>query len=180
MLGLTAAAWARVHQAKSISVCDISPTRLHLSEKFGASAIHLWDGSSPDLGNQMQSQNIDPEFDVLFDFSGSPSAIEEACSLGGIGSQIILVGTVFPTHSVAINPETVVRRLQTIKGIHNYGPNDLLAAVDFLQNHSAAFPFQELVTHTFSLRDVNTALNTAQHDKPIRIAIKPSIVDEIC
>ena len=177
MLGLTATAWARVHQAKSISVCDISSTRLDLSKKFGASDIHLWDASDQNLADLMRSQNLDPEFDLLFDFSGSPDAIEEACSLGGIGSQIILVGTVFPTRSVAINPETMVRRLQSIQGIHNYGPNDLLAAVDFLENHSAAFPFQELVTHTFSLRDVNTALDAAQRDKPIRIAIKPTIVD---
>ena len=42
-----------------------------------------------------------------------------------IGGTLILAGTVLPTPSIALDPEAVVRRLLTIRGVHNYAPRDL-------------------------------------------------------
>jgi alcohol dehydrogenase len=85
----------------------------------------------------------------------------------------VFVGAVLPIDSISINPEQVVRRWLSIHGVHNYAPQDLLKAVDFLAAAGERFPLADLVSESFSLTDVNQAIEYAGRQKPIRIAVRP-------
>jgi Zn-dependent alcohol dehydrogenase len=59
----------------------------------------------------------------------------------------------------------------TLAGIHNYRPDHLLKALDFVNETAHEYPFEELITAEFPLDDINEALTAAQDRKNIRVAI---------
>ena len=80
--------------------------------------------------------------DVALELTGAPTAFEAVLPLGArIGGTVILVGSVFPTRAVPIAPEQIVRRCLTVRGMHNYAPRHLGAALEFLAANPA-LPFR--------------------------------------
>lgn len=173
MLGLTAAAYCRAHEAKSVAVCDQDPQRLARAGRFGADALIEWTPTFDELRRRCVDQTGHSGFDLILELSGSPEAVEAACELGDVGGTIVLVGSVMKSRAVQIDPEQIVRRWLTIHGIHNYAPQDLRNAVEFLIANHARFPFGELVERTFELDDVNSAVEFAVQHRPVRIAVLP-------
>ncbi len=85
-----------------------------------------------------------------------------------------------PTPAVAIDPEAIVRRCMSIRGVHNYSAEDLVAAVQFLEQSMTKYPFASLVEKTFPLADTNLAIEFAISHRPVRIAIRPSAYNGNC
>ena len=163
MLGLTASAFASSGQAQEICVVDTDEARLRKAERFGATRL-------ASFGVPLA------EYDVVLEMSGSAAAVSQSIERVSVGGIIVLVGTVSPVGSIEIDPERIVRRLISIHGVHNYRPDDLVSAVHFLAEHHTQFPFTDLVGRTFALSAVADALAYAESDRPIRVAIVPSVV----
>ena len=72
----------------------------------------------------------------------------------------------------SISPETIVRKMLTIRGLHNYSVNDLDNAIKFLERAQTDYPFHELVGETFPLELTLEAFECAHKQRPIRVAIK--------
>ena len=85
----------------------------------------------------------------------------------------MLVGSVFPTPAVPVVPEKIVRQHLTVRGIHNYAPDDLAQSIAFMADHADRFPFASLVAQSFPLRDAEHAMAFALENKPHRVAIVP-------
>ena len=68
--------------------------------------------------------------------------------------------------------EVVVRRLLTIRGIHNYAPRHLASAIRFLANHGNRFPFGEMVSSWFDLADHAMALAEASRPGAGRVGFR--------
>ncbi len=90
-----------------------------------------------------------------------------------IGGHYVLVGAVFPSSPLALDPEAVIRRLLNIHGLHNYTPADLADAVAFLAQHHARYPFAELVTDSFPLAEADRAFQHAIETRALRVAVRP-------
>ena len=90
-----------------------------------------------------------------------------------IGGRLVLVGAVFPDRAMDLTAETIVRRLLRIEGVHNYQPQDLRAAIEFLESVPAESPVRNLVDRTFSLDAVNEAFQFALENRPLRVAVRP-------
>lgn len=172
MLGLTAAAYAKSQKASSVAVCDVHPRRLERARLFGADDAVEWRSDFNDL-QQALLHGQRESFEIVLELSGAPDAVEAAVRLGGVGAKIVLVGSVMKSRPVAVDPESIVRRWLSIHGVHNYGPGDLKAAVAFLEQFGAAYPFAELVEFTYPLAEANAAVETAQRARPFRVAIRP-------
>ncbi len=173
MLGLTAAAFAKSNAAAHVTVCDTNAERLQLSRRFGADSTIEWSNNDEEFSERASACSVDGKFDLILELSGSSEAVETACRLGAIGASVVLVGSVMKSPMVSLDPESIVRRWLCIRGVHNYAPVDLLTAINFLSDSHSRFPFGELVEKTFSLTDVNQAIEFAQNAKPVRIAIRP-------
>lgn len=173
LLGLTATAWCRASGADRILVCDPDAGRREMALRFGADAAVDW---MPDFHRQTdllkRSCGTD-QFDIILELSGHAEAVGEAIAIGDIAAQVVLVGSVVPTPAVPIDPERIVRRWLSIHGVHNYAPVDLQAAVGFLKEHHAVWPFAELCAASFPLDRVNDAVDLALRDRPVRVAICP-------
>jgi alcohol dehydrogenase len=173
MLGLTAAAMAREGGAREVIVADPDRGRLALAARFGATHTAGLSCGEDSLGKTVHWASHGRGVDVAIELSGSPEAIETALPLLGIGARYVLVGAVFPARPVSLPAETIVRRLLRIEGVHNYTPDDLRVAVDFLTAAHARYPFGELVTARFPLAEAAAAFRHAAETRAPRVAVVP-------
>lgn len=185
MLGLTAAAWLSEAQAAAVVVVDVSQERLEQAKLFGAThcvAVEPSDqaqvpsdpaqGSSP-LATVIAEVTGGRGVDIALDFAGSLAAVEAAVVSTRVGGCVLLAGSVFPTLPLSLSPESLVRRMLTIRGLHNYLPSDLDSALQFLERVMSRFPLERLVSKSFSLEQTQAAFEFARDARPVRVAIRP-------
>jgi putative phosphonate catabolism associated alcohol dehydrogenase len=172
MLGLTACALGRTRGAASVIVSDPDPLRREIAQRFGATVCVGSDDTS-ELAQAVAEATAGRGVDAALDFSGATDAMSTGLDLLRTGGRLVLVGAVFPVPALPISPETVIRRMLTIHGLHNYAPVDLADAITFLTDYSDRFPFGELVARTFPLMAVNEAFEYAARERPFRVAIRP-------
>lgn len=160
-LGLIACAMLHEAGAQEIYCCDIDAARASRALDFGASrAVH-----PEELAGE--------ESDVAFEFTGSSAAVSTAMAALRVGGTALLAGTVLPCPTVALDPELVVRRMLTIRGLHNYAPEDLVSATRFLEQRQQSYPLTSLVGEVFPLKAINQAFASASARSGLRIAICP-------
>lgn len=159
MLGLTTCAFAKAAGAREVVVCDVDENRLQLASEFGAT--HL------------VQEFRDMKFDRAIEMSGNEAAVARLIESVDIGGTAVLVGSVSPSKSVPVDPEQIVRRLLTIRGVHNYHPADLETAIRFLSHNQNNFPFHRLVQRSFALSEAEAALQFAEVERPVRVSVRP-------
>ncbi|HLN28818.1 MAG TPA: zinc-binding dehydrogenase [Gemmataceae bacterium] len=172
MLGITACAMARGQGAAEIVCVDPISTRRDRALLFGASRVAAPD----DLAVVVDSTVSTLGFDAVLELSGNPAAFHAAWPRIRLGGTLVLVGSVFPGAPIPLPLEEIVRRHLTIRGIHNYSPRHLLAAVDFLSCHHRRIPFAGLVTHWFPLTSIAPAFAECGQRDAIRIGVYPGDV----
>lgn len=169
MLGLTACAMAKVAGATTVIAADIDANRRQQAFTFGASHA-----VAPDALSELVPQITNGHgVDAVLECSGSPSAFDAALPRMRLGGTIALIGSVFPTAPVPLALEQIVRRNLTLRGIHNYQPAHLQAAVQFLANHHSQFPFASLVSEWLPLSDAPAAVARARESHSVRIGVRP-------
>ncbi|MFF6886081.1 alcohol dehydrogenase catalytic domain-containing protein [Streptomyces sp. NPDC012421] len=160
MLGLTAVAMAREAGCHVIAV-DPEPARRAQALRFGAAEVR-------DAGP------VPEDVDVALELSGHPEGVRTCLRALAVGGTAVLVGSVAPGEPVALDPESVVRGLHSLVGVHNYRAEHLQAAVDFLAARHDAYPFAELVGGTYPLEALDEAVAAARSAVAPRQAILPS------
>ena len=173
MLGLTACAMARAQGAYEVIACDVDAARLAAAERFGATRCVLADDADA-LKGAVAAATDGRGVDLALELSGAAAAMEAGLDLLRIGGRYVLVGAVFPGPAVAVSPESVIRRLLSIHGLHNYTPADLAKAVAFLADNHARYPFADLVAETFPLSEADAAFQHAIQGRAHRVAVRPS------
>jgi alcohol dehydrogenase len=171
VLGLTAAAMARTAGADHVLVSDPEPARRERAALFGATRVLSTD---PDeaaavLGETTHGRGAD----VVLELAGVEASVRAGLGLVRVGGTLVLAGTVLPTPAVPIDPEQVVRRLLTIRGVHNYTPRDLETAIDFLAGPGRSYPFATLVARSFALNEAEQAFAHAHAHPGQRVAVVP-------
>jgi putative phosphonate catabolism associated alcohol dehydrogenase len=159
MLGLTAVAVASSAGA-DVTAVDPDPDRREQALAFGADRVT--EPGAP----------VGP-VDVAVELSGAASAVSACLDALDIGGTLVLAGSVSPGPSVPLDPERIVRRLQTVVGVHNYRPIDLEDAVAFLVRHHTEHPFAELVTGRWRLDELDRALAAAARGGAPRQGVVP-------
>ena len=173
LIGLTICAMATDRGARVV-VVDPDGSRRELASRFGAVATAdpaLAPGVAGSLARALETFDEQPA--VAVDASGSALAVAAAIEAVRIGGACILVGSVFPTDAVPLDPERVVRRLLTLRGVHNYAPRHLIEAARFVEARHTVYPFLELVGATVALSDLDAGIAAAARGRAVRIAVAP-------
>lgn len=168
MLGLSACAMAKEGGARNVIAMDINKERLRFAKNFGVDRIIDSKLSVDEIKLLLPKGKID----VIIDTTGLPSVMETGLELLAIGGRAVWVGAVYGQPATKINAEMIVRNLITIKGLHNYTPNDLGFAIDFIAEHHSKYPFETLVGEEFSLEDLSMGFETANSGKYYRVGVK--------
>ncbi len=182
MLGLTACAMIREKQAKNIVAVDVCNQRLQLAKQFGAThcvqvsqETDLRESVSSALAETGDHELSKRGVDVALEFAGVSAAVNACLPCLRTGGTLVLAGSVFPDKPIELSPEEIVRRILTIRGIHNYRPDDLAAALKFLNHAHRKYPFEKLVSKQFELRDAQEAFEFSCQEKPIRVLVHSAI-----
>jgi putative phosphonate catabolism associated alcohol dehydrogenase len=162
MLGLTAAAMCF---KSNRAIVDREPQRLAAAAAFGNPHPIRW----PEDAEQLAT--LAPRgFDLALELTGANPMAELAVNSVRIGGTVVLAGAVYPTGNLSIDHQRIVRECMTIRGIHNYAPEDLVTAVNFLAAHQLQFPFAEMVAAPQSLERIDEVFADAT---PVRASIVP-------
>lgn len=170
LIGLTASAMAAARGARVV-VVDPDAGRRALALEFGAAAAV----APAPVALQDALRDLDAcEPLAVIEASGARAAVAQAVSTAAVGGVVVLVGSVFPTEPVDLDPELLVRRCLTLRGVHNYPPAALVEAVRFLEAGFERHPFAALVGSVHPLSDLDAAIAAASvPGAPVRIGIDP-------
>lgn len=164
MLGTIACAMAHFEGARQVTAIDTDRKRLETSKLFGAShTFHL---------NEKNHHQQLPKGDIYLEYSGNKTAMENSVPILNTGGTAIWVGATFPQENLNLDAEKIIRKIITIKGLHNYNRDDLIAAVEFMEKTCDRYPFPELIKDGFSLESVNEAFQYAIKENPYRVGLK--------
>lgn len=171
MLGLSACAMAKYAGAERVWTMDLDENRIQRAQDFGADGGFLANTEALALKAEIAQLG---GIDLVIDTSGVASAMEKGISLLDIGGTAIWVGAVYSERKTAIDAESIVRRIITIKGLHNYIPEDLAYAIRFMESVRNRHPFASLVGAEYDLSRLGEAFHFANTSKQYRIGIRPS------
>lgn len=113
-IGIMAVAVVRHAGARFVVVTDVNPYRLELARKMGATlAVDVRSETLADVQHQL---GMKEGFDVGLEMSGNPAALRDMLANMAHGGKIAMLG--IPEHEMAIDWNTVVFNMLTIKGIY--------------------------------------------------------------
>ena len=169
ILGVFASAMAKAAGAAKIVVVDPQESCRQRAVEFGADAS--FDAGQPNLTQQLRDSTDGIGFDAVLELAGVTASVECGIEAARTGGTIILVGSVAHCDPIALAPEQVVRRMLTIRGVHNYRPDDLQAAVSFLAGPGQRLPFESLVVESYPLEQAEAAFRSAHAHPGERVCV---------
>jgi threonine 3-dehydrogenase len=113
-IGVMAAAVVRHAGARYVVVTDVNPYRLDLARQMGATLAI--DVRTQSIADAQQQLGLKEGFDVGLEMSGNPDAFRDMLVNMCHGGKIAMLG--IPSESMAIDWNTVVFNMLTIKGIY--------------------------------------------------------------
>lgn len=174
LLGLYGAAIAKARGARVVVGLDAVGARRELSARFGVD--HAIDPSAMGEGELVEAVRAlcRPEgADAVLEVCGHPEVIPAGIGFLRTGGRYVLAGVVNPDAFVRIDVNQILRKLVTLRGVHNYHPRNLVEALDFVQASRGRFPFHELVDGKYRLEQVGQAMKDAEERRVLRAAIIP-------
>lgn len=173
-LGLYAIAVARVMGAGQIIAVDTNPRRLALAKEFGADVtLNAMDSDMAQRIEQIKDLTRGSGADVVAEFAGSTAVIEEGIEMLRVGGRALWVGNINLGVEGTIQPGQVVRYHKTIDSVIVYPRWVIPRALGFLRHHRHQFPFEKIISHQFSLNDINEALAFARSGEGVRVTVVP-------
>lgn len=163
-LGLNATAVARDMGADKVIVIDRFSSRLDLARQFGAThTLSLEEYKS-------EKQRIEAVKDltggwgahVVCDFVGFPQAALEGLQMLRNGGAYLEIGNISPGNKAEIDLADLVHRSIRIQGILQYDPAIIPKALSFLQKTRGTYPFDQIISHTYRLEQINDAFEQAE------------------
>jgi threonine dehydrogenase-like Zn-dependent dehydrogenase len=111
--------------------------------------------------------------DAVLEVCGVSEVIPLGIEMLRIGGTYVLGGVVNPNARVTIDANLVLRKLLTLRGVHNYHPRNLIEALDFVVANRQRFPFHDLVDAKYPLDRLDDAMADAAARRVLRAAIVP-------
>jgi threonine 3-dehydrogenase len=113
-IGCMATAVAQYAGARYVVVTDVNPWRLELAERMGATRVV--DVRTEKIADVQQELGMKEGFDVGLEMSGNETAFRDMLANMCHGGKVAMLG--IPEHEIAIDWNTVIFNMLTIKGIY--------------------------------------------------------------
>ena len=150
-IGLMAAIVARHAGARYIAITDVSKYRLKLAEQIGVTlAANVTETSLADVMAQLGMRE---GFDIGFEMSGKPAALQQMLSSMTHGGKIAMLG--LPTGEFGIDWAHLVTNMITIKGI--YGRQMFETWYEMSVLIQSGLDITPVITHRFNAADFEDA-----------------------
>jgi threonine dehydrogenase-like Zn-dependent dehydrogenase len=147
-------------------VVDRVERRLQVASDIGAYPMNFEKEDVLEIVKKLtDSQGVD----VVFEASGSPQAVPVAIRTVRRGGRIVLVGNL-PNENISAPLANVVAKEIDIRGAFRYA-NTFNTAIALLSR--GLIPVNKIATHTFDLKDINEAFDTALSGNALKVIVRP-------
>lgn len=171
-VGILAAAAARAAGAGRVVVIGTREERLTIAKRFGADAV-VNARTSADTAAAVREALDGALPDVVIEAAGVPSAQQDAIRLVRRGGRVVLAGACGAAMPVTFHADEdlLTREVDLLPSFLSAGGYE--PAIALLARTS--FPFEELITHTFGLDEVERAFSVieARADGVLKAVIDP-------
>ena len=166
-VGINCVQAARINGAATVIAVDVNSKRLEVAKQFGAT--HVINPAECDAAELIRSLSSNRGADYVFVATGHPSATESVFRLVRRGGSVVLVG--MPPDGEHMSFETVefIDANQKLLG-SKMGNSNLQSDVPKLISlcQSGSLELDELVTGTFSLDQINDAIEATRQGQGLR------------
>ena len=163
-IGMMAVAICQYAGARSIVITDVNPYRLELAKIMGATrCVNVLEEKLEDIQSEL---HIREGFDVGLEMSGNPDAFRSLLANMCHGGKIAMLG--IPSDEIAIDWNTVVFNMLTIKGI--YGREMYETWYKMTVMLEGGLDISSVLTHRFPVDEFQQAfdiMNSGQSGKII-------------
>jgi alcohol dehydrogenase len=173
LLGLYGAAIAKSRGARSVIGLDINASRRERSTRFGVDVALDPADDLQELLQCIRAHCRPAGPDTVIEVCGVADVIPMGLEMIRTGGTYVLAGLVSPNANVTLDANQILRKMVTLKGVHNYHPRHLVEALDFVVANRTRFPFSDLVDARYALDQVTQAMNDAAAQRVLRAAIVP-------
>jgi threonine 3-dehydrogenase len=146
-IGIMAASVVRHAGARNVVVTDVNPYRLELARLLGAT--FTVDVRHHSIENAQKELGMKEGFDIGLEMSGNPDAFRDMLANLCHGGKIAMLG--IPTREIAIDWNTVVFNMITIKGI--YGREMYETWYKMTVMLQSGLDISPVITHHYDFRD---------------------------
>lgn len=175
-LGLYATSVAK-EKGAIVTVADAISSRLAIARSFGADhTIDLQDFSGEMLSKQVQDITGGVGADVVLEVAGVPAAFMQGIEIVRTCGRLISIGNISidKKYEVPFAPGWLTRKSISVIGVVRYNPWYLLKALKFLQRTFREIDYEQLTDVTFSLDQVQEALEKSEQRIVTRAVIVPN------
>lgn len=175
-IGILTGAAAKAMGASPVIGIDRIPMRMEQARRFGFDEVLSLDElpTVEERAAAVQSMTHGLGADVVVEVVGLPPAFEESLRLVRKGGRVVEFGHFTDNGTVAINPQHIVNMDIDILGSYAYPNAQIGTSLKFMAEYADRLPFEDLVTHTFSVQDTEQAIH-ASRDK---VCVKAMVVSE--
>ncbi|WP_381792214.1 L-threonine 3-dehydrogenase [Streptomyces niveus] len=156
-IGIMAAAVARHAGARNIAITDVSPDRLEIARKVGATLA--LDVSAPGTGiaEAQRRLGLKEGFDIGLEMSGRPEAMRDMVDNMTHGGRIAMLG--LPATEFAVDWAKIVTSMITVKGIYGREMYETWYAMTVLLE--GGLDLAPVITGSYGYEDFDTAFDEA-------------------
>ncbi len=174
-MGMYCAAFSALAGASHVILTSTGrhPKKLEVARKFGVTeVITLASTSAKERYDYVNAVSGGRGADVVIDTTGAKQAIFEGMRFLGRGGVYACPGIATDVGQTPVNffSDLAVKNTR-LQGVWVSDTNHLEQAVDLVA--SRQFPFEELITHRFLLKDVNKALQVTADEVAIKSILLP-------
>ncbi len=173
-LGIYSAAFAMERGARQVIMFGTRRglERMKLAESFGVKTVNVHEVSAEDRKAMVleMTDGIGP--DVVIDAAGNRSTVPEAIDIAGRNATVSVVGVAVPQEPTPVRfYEDVALKNLTLQGVWVSDAKHMYQAIQLAL--SDKYPFEQLVTHRFPLREANEALAAAEARVGTKLILEP-------
>ncbi|MEK7848774.1 MAG: zinc-binding dehydrogenase [Chloroflexota bacterium] len=172
-LGVYGAAIAKDMGANQVIVIDKFEERLKLAAQCGADHLINLDelSTSRQRIGRVRELTSGRGADVVVEVTGNPQAVAEGIPMVRQGGSYLWVGNINRGRTLEFDPSLIVMANRRVVGVATYEPWAILKALDFLQRTRSKYPFEHVLSHKFTLDNIDAAFEQADRGKVTRAAI---------
>lgn len=173
-LGILATGVAQTLGARRVITLGAPAARLSLARDFGAERVIDISEDKPfeSVLDEVRSLTDGRGADLVFDFSGHPSAFAQGLDLVRSGGRYMVAGQTSKA-SASFLPSAITLKNVHIQGSLSADISHYHKALSFISQHQRRLPFERMITNRYGLGQVNEAIEQMSKGAEIKPLILP-------
>jgi len=172
-VGLYTIVVAKEMGASEVISIDLVDSRLKLAEEFGADHVVNASNytSAEDRIKRVKELTGGHGVDYVIEATGSLEVIREGLEMLDSGGSYLIIGAGY-AGLASIAPSTLILGQLKVMGSLGHEARHIAAGLRFLHSRIDKYPFKKIISHIYTLEDINDALAAMAKRQAIKAAVK--------